>query len=256
MNENEHNENFSTLDIEYPIRLNRYIAACGVAARRKAEVLISAGRVTVDGVVETSVGRVLDEPAHICVDGNPIGVSRPVYMVLNKPRGVVSAVSDAREQTVIDLLPGFYRTLGLFPVGRLDRESEGLMILTNDGKFAQEIIHPSSGVGRTYHVYVRFEMDASRLEAWRRGVEVDGRHARPLEVRPMDGDDSDKRFIVVLGEGFKREIRMMIRALGNRVVRLQRVGIGQLFLKKLPLGAFCEYNLEEMKNMISRGGEV
>lgn len=242
--------------IAYPIRLNRYIAACGVAARRKADELIAAGRVSVDGAVETTAGRILEAPADVCVDGNPVGLVRPVYMAINKPRGVLSAVSDTREETVLDLLPDFYRPLRLFPVGRLDKQSEGLMILTNDGKFAQEVIHPSAGIRRTYYVSVRYEFSENQVVEWRKGVTIDGRTVRPLEVVRLDADMSGRRFQVVLGEGFKREIRLMVSALGNRVVRLQRVGIGGLFLKKLPLGGFCEYNCEEMKKMISIGGEV
>ena len=242
--------------IPYPIRLNRYIASCGIAARRKADDLIASGRVTVDGAVETSLGRVLHAPAAVCVDGAEIGVARPVYIVMNKPRGVLSAVSDERERTVVDLLPDFYRSLGVFPVGRLDRESEGLILLTNDGMFAQDLIHPSKGVRRTYLVQLRYEMSEKRVSEWRGGVMIDGRLCKPLEVTCETGDTTGRRYRVVLGEGFKREIRLMAHALGNRVVRLQRIAIGELFLKKLPVGAFCEYNCSEIANMISRGGQV
>lgn len=246
-------------EITYPIRLNRYIALCGVAARRKAEELILAGRVTVGGQLETTVGRVLDAPVEVCVDGQPIGAVRPVYLVMNKPRGVLSAVSDRRERTVLDLLPDFYRPLGLFPVGRLDKESEGLIILSNDGQFAQRLMHPSFGVRRTYLVQVRYVMGKKQMMEWESGVMIGDRQVRPLLVEPVElaGNRAEGRcFKVVLGEGFKREIRLMVNALGNRVTRLQRVGIGNLFLKKLPLGAFCEYNISELQRMISHGGEV
>ena len=244
------------MDISYPIRLNRYIALCGAAARRKADLLIGEGRVTVDGVTETSLGRVLASPAQVCVDGVEIAPVRPVYMVMNKPRGILSAASDARGQTVLDILPDFYRPLGLFPVGRLDKESEGLIILTNDGIFAQNLIHPSSGIKRTYLVYLRYNLDEKRMKEWGRGVIIGERFAKPLEVHPIEDDPSGKRFKVVLGEGFKREIRLMVQALDNRVVRLQRIGIGELFLRKLPLGAYNELSLSEMQGMISCGGEV
>lgn len=242
--------------ISYPVRLNRYIASCGVAARRKAEELIRAGRVTVDGIVETSVGRVLREPASVCVDGVEIGLVRPVYIVMNKPKGVLSAVSDSRERTVMDLLPGFYGTLGLFPVGRLDKDSEGLIILTNDGEFAQGLIHPSSGVRRTYLVLLRYDLSEKNMKEWRNGVIIEGRRLKPLEVTAAEGDETGRRFRVVLGEGFKREIRLMVQAVGNRVARLQRIAIGGLFMKRLPIGMFCEYNYVELQNMISYGGEV
>ncbi|MDR3331003.1 MAG: rRNA pseudouridine synthase [Synergistaceae bacterium] len=244
------------LDAEFPMRLNRYIALCGVAARRKAEVLIASGRVTVGGAVETSVGRVLDGSSEVCVDGRAIAPVRSVYIVMNKPAGILSAASDARERTVLDLLPKFYRPLGLFPVGRLDKESEGLIILTNDGGFAQEIIHPSAGVPRTYMVLLKAPMDEAVAERWRDGIVVDGRLLKPLDVTSADGGTQSRRWRIVLGDGLKREIRVMAEALGNKVINLRRVGIGKLFLKKLPDGAFCEYNHHEINNMISCGGEV
>ena len=242
--------------IEYPIRLNRYLAACGVAARRKADELISSGRVSVDGEPESALGRVLAGPSDVRVDDQPVGLSRPVYIVMNKPRGVLSAASDARGETVLDLLPSFYKPLRLFPVGRLDKESEGLIILTNDGKFAQELIHPSKGVRRTYLVYLRRPLDEKKVKEWQRGVIINERLVKPIEVSRMNDRAEGRCFKVVLGEGFKREIRLMVQALDNRVARLQRIGIGEMFLGKLPLGAFNEFNLEDMCKMLTSGGEV
>jgi 23S rRNA pseudouridine2605 synthase len=241
--------------ISYPIRLNRYIASCGLASRRKAEELIQEGRVAVDGLVETSIGRVLSAPAVVCVDGLQISPSRQAYIVMNKPRGVLSAASDKRERTVVDLLPEYYGPLRVFPIGRLDKESEGLIILTNDGKFAQELIHPSSGVKRTYIIMLRHNFDENVMKEWASGVIIEKRLAKPLSITPLEGVPG-KRFEVVLGEGFKREIRFMAEALGNRVLSLRRVGLGNLYLRKLPLGAFNEYNCDELKRMIYIGGEI
>jgi 23S rRNA pseudouridine2605 synthase len=244
-----------TSPVFYPMRLNRFIASCGVASRRKADELMMEGRVEVDGRVETSLGRVLDGPADVRIDGTPISPARKVYIIMNKPRGVLSAVSDRREETVMDLLPDFYRGLGIFPVGRLDKESEGLLVLTNDGKFAQELIHPSHGVRRTYSVLLRRNIDEKMMNEWAGGVIIDGRLAKPLALSPV-GEAPWKAFEVTLGEGFKREIRLMVLALGNRVASLRRIRIGNLFLRKLPLGAFNEYNYDEIKRMIRDGGEV
>lgn len=242
--------------VSYPIRLNRYLAACGVAARRKADALIASGRVSVGGEVETALGRVLEGPSDVCVDGQPVVLSRPVYIVMNKPRGVLSAVSDEREETVLDLLPAFYRALRPFPVGRLDKESEGLIILTNDGKFAQDLIHPSKGVKRTYLVYLRRSLNEKMMKEWQRGVIINERLVRPIEVARAEESPEGRCFKVVLGEGFKREIRLMVQALGNRVVRLRRVGIGGMFLRRLPSGAFNEFSREDLRNMLTSGGEV
>lgn len=246
----------SSAPITYPIRLNRYLAACGLASRRKADGLIASGRVTVNGEAEGSLGRVLAEPCDVRVDGEPACLSRSVYLVMNKPRGVLSAASDSRGETVLDLLPPLYRCLRPFPVGRLDKESEGLLILTNDGQFAQDLIHPSKGVRRTYMVYLRYPLDEKKMKEWQRGVIINERLAKPLEVSRMDPDAEGGAFKVVLGEGFKREIRLMALALGNRVTRLRRVGIGEMSLGKLPLGAFNEFSREEICKMLSSGGEV
>lgn len=239
--------------VEFPVRLNRYISACGASSRRKADRLIVEGRVTVDGAVEKSLGRVLTAPAAVCVDGEPISQARPVCIVMNKPRGVLSAVGDARERTVIDLLPEFYRPLGLFPVGRLDKESEGLIILTNDGVLAHDIMHPSKEVRRIYLVWMRRDLSEAEIEKWRAGFDIDGRFTKPLEV---ERGEFARSFSVVLGEGYKREIRLMAAELGNRVSRLKRIGIGRLFLKNLPVGTFCEYNCLVVRDMIAHGGEV
>jgi len=240
----------------YPIRLNRYLASCGVCARRKADELISSGRVYVDGKQETALGRVLASPSEVCVDGVPVAPARPVYIVMNKPRGVLSASSDDREDTVLDLLPEFYRSLRPFPVGRLDKESEGLIILTNDGQFAQELIHPSKGVKRTYLVYLRYSIDEKRMKEWQRGVIINERFVKPISVTRADEYAEGRCFKVVLGEGIKREIRLMAEALDNRVVRLRRVGIGKMVLRRLPLGAFNEFSRGEMSEMLMSGGEV
>lgn len=245
--------------ISFPIRLNRYIASCGISSRRKAEELILAGRVSVEGEIETFVGKVLDKAMKVCVDGMPAIPAKSVYIAMNKPCGVLSAVSDKRCKTVTDLLPGFYRRLGIFPVGRLDKESEGLIILTNDGKFAQNLIHPSSCVERTYFVLLQHPLDGKKIKEWKDGVFIEGHAAKPLKFSESrcDGNNYGGRgFEIVLGEGFKREIRLMAAALGNRVIRLRRTGIGRLFLKKLPYGAFNEYNYHDMTDMLRNGGEI
>ncbi|MDR0647795.1 MAG: pseudouridine synthase [Synergistaceae bacterium] len=241
--------------IGFPARLNRYIASCGVTSRRKADELIESGRVTVDGLPETSMGRVLSGDERVCVDGRDITPTRHVYIVMNKPRGILSAAADLRGVTVVDLLPGHYRKLGVYPAGRLDKESEGLIILTNDGSFTYEIVHPSAGVNKTYCVTLRQDLDQEGVDTWMGGIVVEERLLRPLEITPLDGLPG-KRFNVVLGDGYKREIRLMALALGNRVHSLTRTAIGNLYLKKLPSGAFNEYNYAEIKRMIHDGGEI
>jgi 23S rRNA pseudouridine2605 synthase len=237
------------------MRLNRFIALCGIASRRKAEEFIISGQVTVNGASELSPGKIVTERDIVLCEGKTARITQPVYMVMNKPRGVLSAVSDARGKTVIDLLPERYGALGLFPAGRLDLNSEGLIILTNDGQFAQSIIHPSSGVKKTYSVLLRDILGENKMKEWKKGVIIEGRLVFPSELSRETPSDA-KRWRVVLEEGFKREIRLMAEALGNKVIRLKRIGIGGMFLKKLPCGMFCEYNYEDLSDMISNGGEI
>lgn len=232
-------------DIAWPVRLNRYISMCGEASRRGADELIASGRVTVDGA-PASLGSLVHDGAVVAVDGREISLARRVYIAMNKPRGVLSAVTDERERTVLDLLPKFYAELGVFPVGRLDKDSEGLLILTNDGDFAQSVLHPSNEVPRTYDVLLQRPISEASEARLREGVVVDGRTARPLELARM----GSRRYRIVLGEGFKREIRMMVREVGGHVERLRRVGVGKFFLEKLPEGSFCEYNHHEMLDLI------
>jgi 23S rRNA pseudouridine2605 synthase len=240
----------------FPMRINRFIAMCGAASRRKADALVAEGRVAVNGETDVSPGRTVNEADEVTVDGRAIMIARPAYLVMNKPRGVVSAVSDARERTVIDLLPPAYRAIGIFPAGRLDMDSEGLLVLTNDGKFAYDIVHPSSCIKKTYLVFLEDVLDKKKMKEWARGVIINGKFAAPLEIKPGGGQYDGRCFRVVLGEGFKREIRLMASAVGAKVIRLKRIGIGGLFLKNLRAGAFREYGYGELSDMISNGGEI
>ena len=240
----------------FPIRLNRYLAMCGVAPRRKADEMILTGRVRIDEDKVITPGRSVKAGERVFVDEREVVYAKPIYIVMNKPRGVVSAVSDKRERTVMDLLPEHCRGMGVFPAGRLDMDSEGLIILTNDGKFANDITHPSSLIKKTYFVILRDVLGEKQVNDWARGVIIDGKLAVPIELSPEGNRADGKKWRIVLGEGIKREIRLMAESVGNKVIRLKRIGIGGMFLKKLPSGAFCEYNYDELRNMISNGGEV
>ena len=241
--------------ISYPIRLNRYLALCGAASRRDADLLISSGRVSVGNDSASSPGRMVAEGEEVAVDGVAVNPAPPLYIVINKPRGVLSAVSDARRRTVIDLLPETLINMGLFPAGRLDLDSEGLLILTNDGQFSQSVVHPSSGVRKTYEVVLKRILEEKHVKEWARGVIIDKKLLMPAELSPGRPDDG-RHWRVVLTEGFKREIRLMAEALGNRVVRLKRTGVGNLFLDKMPAVSWREFEYENLCNMISNGGKI
>lgn len=235
------------------IRLNRYLALCGAGARRKVEEFITSGRVRINGIVVTEPGRQVAESDIVELDGAELARVTPTYLIFNKPAGVISAVEDSRERTVIDILPPSMDRLRLFPVGRLDRDSEGIIILTNDGMFSQELIHPSAGIPKAYEVELRYPLTEELLIKWRGGVDVEGRLLKPVAVRRMDKPPSGSCFEVVLAEGVKREIRLMARELGNDVRRLMRRRIGRLELRELPAGEFISVSKEELWHFIRKG---
>jgi 23S rRNA pseudouridine2605 synthase len=205
-------------------RLQKYLASCGVASRRKAEELIRAGKVAVNGTVVTTMGTKV-EPGKdkVAVDGR---IVRPednkIYLKINKPAGYYSScVSQRGERTVLDLVKGVKERL--FPIGRLDVSSEGLMILTNDGELANQLMHPRYEHEKEYLVNVKCPMTNDQL------LKLQGETAKIFLLGP-------KELRVILKEGKNRQIRKMVEAVGNKVVGLQRVRIGNVRLGDLPLG--------------------
>ncbi len=226
-------------------RLQKILSHAGVASRRVAEQLILEGRVAVNGVVQTKLGSRADpERDEITVDGVPIDRRRYRYIILNKPAGVVTTAADDRGRTtVLDLLPAELR--GLHPVGRLDMESEGLLILTNDGHLTNLLTHPRHAVEKEYLVAVDAPLSKAAMQRMVRGIEDGGEllsAAAVAPVRPPDRQNwpGQAWLVVTLREGKKREIRRMLRALGRDVLRLQRIRIGPVHLGSLPPGAWRE----------------
>jgi len=218
-------------------RLQKILAAAGVASRRAAEDLIRAGRVTVNGAVAI-LGESADADRDaIALDGKPIQREPLEYWIVNKPRGVLTTVSDPQgRSTVIDLAQE--STARLFPVGRLDLLSEGLVLLTNDGPLAHSLLHPSFGEEREYRVTVRGSIDRSTLRRICEGVELDDGLTAPARAGTVrfDPETRTSRFALTLVEGRKRQIRRMMRELGHPVVRLVRVRMGPLELGRLASG--------------------
>jgi 23S rRNA pseudouridine2605 synthase len=218
-------------------RLQKILAAAGVASRRAAEDLIRAGRVTVNGAVAT-LGESADADRDaIALDGEPIQREPLEYWIVNKPRGVLTTVSDPQgRSTVIDLARE--STARLFPVGRLDLLSEGLVLLTNDGPLAHSLLHPSFGEEREYRVTVRGSIDRSTLRRISEGVELEDGLTAPARAGAVrfDPETRTTRFALTLVEGRKRQIRRMMRELGHPVVRLVRVRMGPIELGRLASG--------------------
>ena len=220
-------------------RLQKLLARAGHGSRRSAERLIAAGRVTVDGRVAT-LGQRADPAEHrIAVDGHALSASGPaVTLMLNKPEGTLVTAADERGRpTVYDLLPGAPPNLRY--VGRLDRESGGLLLLTTDGELAFRLSHPRYGVAKTYEATVEGIPSAAALERLRRGVKLDDGPTAPAEVELLDeaGGGAGARVRVTIHEGRKRQVRLMLRAVGHRVLRLTRVAFGDLPLGDLAPGA-------------------
>ena len=216
-------------------RLQKILSAAGVCSRRAAEGYLTAGRITVNG--ETAqLGQQADpETDDIRVDGVPLGREpEAVYLMLNKPRGYVTTVSDEQgRKTVMDLLTGIHTRI--YPVGRLDRDSEGLLLLTNDGALTQRLLHPSHEVSKEYHVTVSGPVEHA-AENLRRIRDVAGMAIRPAEVQMLRREGNRAELRIVIHEGRNRQIRRMCARCGLEVLRLQRVREHCLELGTLPLG--------------------
>ncbi len=227
-------------------RLQKVLAHAGVASRRKAEEMISAGRVKVNGEVVTMLGTRVDvEHDVIQVDGCTVRPEAPVYVLLHKPRGVLSAASDARGRvTVVDLVPHRAR---LYPVGRLDLDSEGLVLLTNDGALALRLAHPRYEHEKEYRVLVAGQPDEEALDRLRRGIGLEGGRTRPAQVGVEGRGGGGTWLRIVLREGRKRQIRRMLEAVGYEVLRLIRVRMGPLQLGRLKPGEHRELTPAELR---------
>lgn len=217
-------------------RLQKLLAHAGVASRRASEDLIVHGRVTVDGQVITELGAKADpHTSRIAVDGQPIHLPRETYLfALNKPPGIVSTRHDERGRTTImHFIKPKLRSL-VYPVGRLDMDSTGLILLTNDGELTHRLAHPSYHVQKTYVLRTQRPLTSNELDSLRRGAPISGGVTAPADVTPDPGDQC--RLQIVLHEGRKRQIRRMLRALNNEVLKLHRIAFGPIDLGDLQQG--------------------
>jgi len=225
-------------------RLNRYLARCGLGSRRKCEELIRAGRVRVDGEVAVHPGVIVDPGQRVTVDGTVVRPEEHVYIVLHKPPGYVSTVRDPRGRpTVLDLVRSGAR---LFPVGRLDWDATGLLLLTNDGEMAFRLTHPRFGVPRTYRALVRGCPAPRALARLRRGVEVGGKPTAPARVKVLGREGNATWLEITVHEGRYHQVKLMGEAVGHPVLRLTRVRMGPLRLGRLPPGRFRHLTAREL----------
>jgi 23S rRNA pseudouridine2605 synthase len=233
-------------------RLQKILSQAGVASRRASEQLMLEGRVTVNGVTARELGTKADPGADdIRVDGRRIRVvSTRRYLLMNKPRGYVTTRSDPeRRPTVIDLLGGLRQYV--YPVGRLDYDSEGLLILTNDGDLAARLTHPRHGVPRVYEADVRGVPDAHDLERLKRGLVIEGRRTAPAVVRltPRGQRAGGATLVITIREGRNRQVRKMCEAIGHPVDRLRRVAIGPIKDDRLKPGQWRDLTADEVRRL-------
>jgi 23S rRNA pseudouridine2605 synthase len=240
-----------------PERLARFLAHAGIASRRHAEELIATGRVQVNGSVITTQGLRID-PTHdrVCVDGKPVHApARHIYLLLNKPIGYVCTVRDPQGRpTVLDLLPPTVRQLRIYPVGRLDIDTSGLLLLTNDGDFALHLSHPRYVKEKHYEVLVQGHPSKAVLTALRTGVvimEDDGRSYKtsPAQVRLLRQAGNETLLALTIHEGRKRQVRRMLATLGYPVRQLMRVGLGSLTLEGVPVGKWRYLTEDEVARL-------
>ncbi len=248
------------------IRLQKLIAGTGLASRRKAEQLIAAGRVTVNGKVVNELGTKVD-PArdHVKVDGKHLSAAQPfVYLMLNKPKHVMSTLDDpGGRPTVKDFLRGV--SVRVFPVGRLDFDSEGLMLLTNHGDLAQALLHPRYHVAKTYLIKVKGILTDDEIRQLERGVKLEDGMTSPAQVKKISKAEQNSWLEITIREGRKHQVKRMLEAVDHPVIRLTRVKMGPLSLGRLEPGEFRfltdrEANMlrdlvEERVEMVERGEE-
>jgi len=228
-------------------RLQKILSARGVCSRREAESLILAGRVTVDGLPAELGQRADPSMQTICVDGRPVAadLGKRVYIMLNKPRGYVTTVKDDRgRRTVLDLLGEEGR--GLWPVGRLDRDSQGLLLMTNDGEITRRLTHPSFQVEKVYRVYVRGEDVFGKARELEEPLVIDGEQLQPAKVRIVREMAEGGVLEVRIREGKNRQVRRMCELFDLHVSRLVRVGEGKLQLGDMKTGTWRHLTAEEV----------
>jgi len=236
-------------------RLQKILSEMGITSRRKAEDLIFEGRVTVNGCIATIGTKADPVKDHIKVDGKLLIRPEPkVYIMFNKPKNVVTSLHDPEGRpTVKDFLKGVkYR---VFPVGRLDYDSEGLLLLTNDGDFAHAVLHPSKKISKTYLVKVKGILEEDKIEKLKTGVKLVERMTAPVKVKRIRETENNSWLEIIIYEGKKRQIRRMLEKTGHDVLKLKRIRIDGLELGKLEPGTFRYLTLEE-RDKIKKEVEV
>ncbi|MBE7060426.1 MAG: rRNA pseudouridine synthase [Ruminococcaceae bacterium] len=235
------------------IRLQKYIAESGITSRRKAEELIRCGRVKVNGLAVTEMGvKINPEADEIEVDGTLIKPeAKKYYIMLNKPAGYITTTSDDFDRpTVMELTSDVHARI--YPVGRLDYDTQGLLLLSNDGNFANAIMHPGGNLKKTYIANVKGLISISAIKKLKSGVDIGDYFTRPAEAEIISGTERESTVKITIGEGRKRQVRRMLEAVGYPVLRLKRVQIGAVMLGNLPEGKWRHLKAAEI-DLLTKG---
>lgn len=229
----------------HSMRINKYLASCGLASRRKVEEYIIDGRIVVNGVVETNLSTDIKDTDVVLFDGRRIiATSKYEYYMINKPKGYISSVKDDRGRKVVTSL--INTNARIFPVGRLDFNSEGLLLLTNDGELMYKLTHPKNNISKTYLVNINDNVSDNILDELRKGVVIDNYKLHPCLIYVLDRRDKETKLKITIFEGRNREIRKMFEKFGKQVVFLKRIAIQNLKLGNLKLGEYRKLTAEEL----------
>ena len=230
-------------------RIQKIIASSGFCSRRAAEKLIEEGRVTLNGKIASLGALADDEQDKIEIDNIPLpNNGQRTYIMLNKPRGYLSSMSDDRGRKTVAVLTADVGAR-VYPVGRLDFDSEGLLIMTDDGAFAHQLMHPSHEIKKTYEVRVQGEDIEKVLPVLRSPLVIDGYQIHPAEVKLLNKNEDDALIAITISEGRNRQIRKMCEQAGLKVIRLRRIAEGSLKLGKLPVGSWRHLDFSEIENL-------
>jgi len=232
-------------------RLQKILAAAGICSRRQAEIMIEAGRVRVDGRIVTELGTKADPDRQLIeFDNKPLPRPETVCFLLNKPKGYVTTMSDPQGRPVVSsLMQGVAERV--FPVGRLDLDTEGALLMTNDGELAQKILHPSNEIKRTYEALVKGHPSREKLFELQQGIYIDERKTWPATVRVIKNIRNSTLIEVVIHEGRKRQVRKMFSAIGHPVIELKRTAYGKLGLGDLRVGKFVKLTDIDLKKLFN-----
>ena len=237
-----------------PMRLDKFLVACAVGSRTEVKKLLKAGRVTVNGKKEKSAKLQIDEDTDvICFDGEKLDYEEFVYYMMNKPRGVISATEDPKHKTVLDLLDDYARAKEVFPVGRLDIDTHGLLLLTNDGKLAHALLSPKRHVDKTYLAQVDGIMTDEDIGTFAQGIPLKDFTCQPakLELVSIDMEKEESLIRVTIAEGKFHQVKRMVAYCGKEVVDLQRLTMGTLTLDEdLKRGEWRRLSKEELEGLL------